>query len=559
MSNKNDMETINALQNDSDYVVLSNPLASPKFVRMIGKDKEMTISDTYTPKIFYEIVSRLTPENLEGIKENQSIKLDININQFLKDIGANSKNYKHLITSIEALQTILFKWKENGLEHRSTIINYSIHDPKSGKVQIQIHEKMVKHILEVKQKDNFSFLKSNIFRLQNAQSIRLYPFFKSWLNHGRYVTDLERFKNDFGYNTSGYAKYSNFEVKVLNPAIEEINEKTDLLVNYVATGDNLDGKRPRIKGLIFVIKSKNKQLKTVEQNEKQPQEQKPQREKTQQNELSTLYTIFTSLKFEATARLPRETAEATIMQWIDKNGYDAVYNGLMRAKDTYKGEIKNPIGFFSGNYFKEYKDYIKQKEQAKEEQKRTKEEQAQKEHQARKLKIILDDFKKRESEYYVKLYNDQAEDVKAYYIEEIKNNPMYYKHGEITKVGIYFLGKTIAETATEYNPRKTLQNLAQRDYNTNVMFDKEGKPFIQEGLFEEQPQEQTEPPQNIEAVAPPTMPQPTTPLPHSQEQTEPTPSDFFNQNQKSNQDFEKTVEEVETPKSIKSLLGKWFK
>jgi hypothetical protein len=516
---------------------------------MIGKDKEMTISDTYTPKIFYEIVSRLTPENLEGIKENQSIKLDININQFLKDIGANSKNYKHLITSIEALQTILFKWKENGLEHRSSIINYSIHDPKSGKVQVQIHEKMVRHILEVKQKENFSFLKSNIFRLQNAQAIKLYPFFEKWLNYGRYVTDLERFKNDFGYNTSGYDRFNKIETKILKPAIEEINEKTNLIVSYEPTGDNLESQRPRIKGLIFVIKSKNKQLKTVEQNEKQPQEPKPQREKTQQNELSTLYTIFTSLKFEATARLPRETAEATIMQWIDKNGYDAVYNGLMRAKDTYKGEIKNPIGFFSGNYFKEYKDYIKQKEQAKEEQKRTKEEQAQKEHQARKLKIILDDFKKRESEYYVKLYNDQAEDVKAYYIEEIKNNPMYYKHGEITKVGIYFLGKTISETATEYNPRKTLQNLAQRDYLTKIMFDQDGKPFIQEGLFDEQPQEQTKPPQTIETAALPTVPPLTTPLPQVEERAEPVEQ----------HDPEKIEEQVEAPKSIGSLLKNFFK
>jgi hypothetical protein len=237
------------------------------------------------------------------------------------------------------------------------------------------------------------------------------------------------------------------------------------------------------------------------------------------------------------------------MQWVDKNGYDAVYNGLMRAKDTYKSEIKNPIGFFSGNYFKEYKDYIKQKEQAKEEQKRTKEEQAQKEHQARKLKIILDDFKKRESEYYVKLYNDQAEDVKTYYIEEIKNNPMYYKHGEITKVGIYFLGKTIAETATEYNPRKTLQNLAQRDYNTNVMFDKEGKPFIQEGLFEEQPQEQTEPPQTIEEAAPPTVPPLTTPLPQVEEQAEPVEQ----------HEPEPIEEQVEAPKSIGSLLKNFFK
>lgn len=558
MSKKDSKETVNNLQSDDNYIVLSNPLASPKFIRTIGKGqskKELSVNETYTPKVFYEIVSRLTPEHLEGIKRTETIKFDINIKQFLADIGANSKNYRHLIDSVDALISTNLKWKEGNDTITTPIISKSIHNEKTGKIELYVDSDLAKHILGVKDKENFSFLKSNIFRLQNAQAIKLYPHFKRWLGLGRYAIDLERFKNDFGYNTSGYNRFNKLEKYVLIPAIEEINEKTDIAVSYELTGENLESQRPRVRGVIFTIKVKSKALQTPK--EEQPQEQKPQREKSQQNELSTLYVIFTSLKFEATARLPRETAEATIMQWIDKNGYDAVYNGLMRAKDTYKGEIKNPIGFFSGNYFQEYKTYIKQKEEAKEEQKRAKQEQAHKEQQARKLKIILDDFHKREAEYFTKLYNELTDEAKAHYIEPIKKNPVYFKSGEVTKVGIFYIGQTIA-TATEYNPRKTLQNLAQRDYNTNVMFDKEGKPFIQEGLFEEQ----TEQRQTIEAVAPPTMPQPTTPLPHSQEQTEPTPSDFFNQNQKSNQDSEKTVEEVEeveTPKSIKSLLGKWFK
>jgi plasmid replication initiation protein len=557
MSKKDSKETVNNLQSDDNYVVLSNPLASPKFIRTIGKGqnkKELSVNETYTPKVFYEIVSRLTPEHLEGIKRTETIKFDINIKQFLADIGANSKNYRHLIDSVDALISTNLKWKEGNDTITTPIISKSIHNEKTGKIELYVDSDLAKHILGVKDKENFSFLKSNIFRLQNAQAIKLYPHFKRWLGLGRYVIDLERFKNDFGYNTSGYKRFSLLEKYVLIPAIEEINEKTDITVSYELTGENLNSQRPRVRGLIFTIKLKSKTLQAPK--EEKPQEPKPQREKTQQNELSTLYTIFTSLKFEATARLPRETAEATIMQWIDKNGYDAVYNGLMRAKDTYKSEIKNPIGFFSGNYFKEYKDYIKQKEEAKEEQKRAKEEQEHKEQQARKLKIIIDDFKKRESEYYVKLYNDQTEDVKAYYIEEIKNNPMYYKHGEITKVGIYFLGKTIAETATEYNPRKTLQNLAQRDYDTKIMFDQDGKPFIQEGLFDEQPQEQTEPPQTIKTAAPPTLPPLTTPLPHTQEQTEPNPSENFATNE--NEKIE-DIEEVEAPKSIGSLLKNLFR
>jgi hypothetical protein len=548
MSKKDSKETVNNLQSDDNYIVLSNPLASPKFIRTIGKGqskKELSVNETYTPKVFYEIVSRLTPEHLEGIKRTETIKFDINIKQFLTEIGANSKNYKHLIDSVDALISTNLKWKEGNDTITTPIISKSIHNEKTGKIELYVDSDLAKHILGVKDKENFSFLKSNIFRLQNAQAIKLYPHFKRWLGLGRYAIDLERFKNDFGYNTSGYNRFNKLEKYVLIPAIEEINEKTDIIISYELTGENLDSKRPRVRGIIFTIKLKSKSLQAPK--EEKPQDQKPQREKTQQNELSTLYTIFTSLKFEATARLPRETAEATIMQWIDKNGYDAVYNGLMRAKDTYKSEIKNPIGFFSGNYFKEYKDYIKQKEEAKEEQKRAKEEQAHKEQQARKLKIILDDFKKREFDYFVKLYSEQSEEIQQAYIEEIKHNSVYFnwKDRTITKVGAMFVGQKIAET-TEYNPRKTLQNLAQRDYLTKIMFDQDGKPFIQEGLFDEQPQEQTEPPQTIEEAAPPTVPPLTTPLPQVEEQAE-------------QHDPEPIEEQVEAPKSIGSLLKNFFK
>ena len=44
-------DVIKSMQQDENYVVLSNPLASPKFIRMIGKGKELSINDTYTPKI----------------------------------------------------------------------------------------------------------------------------------------------------------------------------------------------------------------------------------------------------------------------------------------------------------------------------------------------------------------------------------------------------------------------------------------------------------------------------------------------------------------------------
>jgi hypothetical protein len=271
---------IKSMQDDEKYIVLNNPLRNPKFIRKIGKGKESIINETYTPKIFYEIVSRLKPEHLEGIKRNESIFFDLQIKDFLEEIGANGKNFKHLIQSVEALQSTILKWKDGDNVTSVPIISKSIHNEKTGKIELFIDSDLARRILEVKDKENFSFLKSNVFRLQNAQAIRLYPFFKSWLNYcyneetGKkqsYDDDLQRFKVRFGYDSKGYERFGNFRKYVLDPAKEEINEKTDININYETVGENLDGKRPRVTGLKFWIypKDKVKKLDTGERHEEQ--------------------------------------------------------------------------------------------------------------------------------------------------------------------------------------------------------------------------------------------------------------------------------------------------
>lgn len=495
MSKKDSKETIDNLQNDDSYVVLNSPLASPKFVRAIAKgqkDKE-TIKlrknvtandDIYTPKVFYEIVSKLNPQHLEGIKRTETIKFEIQIKPFLQEIGANVKNYKHLVDSVDALIGTTLKWKEGDKTITTPIISKSIHDEKTGKIELYVDSDLAKHVLELKDKENFSFLKSNIFRLQNAQAIRLYPFFKKWLGFGRYAIDLERFKNDFGYNTSGYDRFNKIEAKILKPAIEEINEKTDIIVSYEVTGDNLNSQRPRVKGLIFTIKLKAKVLQAPKEEQEQEQTRIPPKEKSQANELSTLYTLFTSLKIEPTARLPKETLEATLMQWVDKFGFDNVYSGLMRAKDTYKGTITTPLGFFGGNYFNEYKDYLKNKEQAKQEQEQAKQEKAKEEQQTRKLNAILTDFKTRKRDYFKECFNEQPEDKKATFIQALKeqegNNPRYFQNGEVTPAGVLYLGEEIAVIQKGYNEGSHLVNFAKKTYNTVLRYNQQGEPFIQE-------------------------------------------------------------------------------
>lgn len=268
MAKKATENIIDDLQNNPDYVVLNNPLAVPKFIRKISRGKERTLSEVYTPKIFFEIVSKLTPIHLD--KEGDYVKLDFSISEFLGAMGAKkSKNfYRHVLDCIDLLQTTQVKWEDTEFNYGMSVIPYYKHEKNSGVVEIHVNKELVRTVLSVTQHEHFSFLKKYLFRLDNAQAIKIFPFLLSWRNRGMVEMKLEAFKKKFGYDTEGYKIFSNLEKYVIVPAVTEINEKTDLTVTYEKLGENLDGKRPRVTSLRFFIVERKGQ--------KQLQQQQPQ-------------------------------------------------------------------------------------------------------------------------------------------------------------------------------------------------------------------------------------------------------------------------------------------
>lgn len=266
MAKKTSENIIDDLQNNPDYVVLNNPLAVPKFIRKISRGKERTLSEVYTPKIFFEIVSRLTPIHLDT-EGGDYVKIDFSISEFLTASGAkNSKNfYRHILDCIDLLQTTQVKWEDTEHNYGMSVIPYYKHEKNSGLVEIHVNKELVRTVLAVTQHEHFSFLKKYLFRLDNAQAIKIFPFLLSWRNRGMVEMKLDAFKKKFGYDTEGYKIFSNLEKYVILPAVNEINEKTDLTVSYEKLGQNLEGKRPRITGLRFFIVERKAQKQLPQQ------------------------------------------------------------------------------------------------------------------------------------------------------------------------------------------------------------------------------------------------------------------------------------------------------
>lgn len=483
---------IEALQQNPDYIIMNNPLASPKFVRAISKSEQKTITEIYTPKVFYEIVSRLKPEHLNGIAKNQNVTIEIVIKDFLKDIGAEkTKNYQHLITSVETLQTTILKWKDEHGEHRSPIVAFSTHDHKSSTIQVQVHEKLVKVILDVKEKGNYSFLKQNVHRLQNAQAIKLYPFFKSWLNYGRYESDLVRFKERFGYNTSGYQRFAAFEKYVLVPALEEINEKTDIRLSYEKVGENLTGVKPRITGLIFYIKPKDK-TKLLPKAEVPPEDehqlttefeelpdQAPPGSPEPVQEYPELYEQFRKISIDE--RPDPITSKLLIDGYVATYSLEVVTDAFSALLDT-KAKIKG-MAFFTADLFGRYRGYRDKKESKRQNERARLSQKQQEQAERERMQLIVADFERREQAYFLQVYEkinveDRQTLLGQLRQKHLENVAYFDSSGEPTELARREIGSFWVMNNTVYDRRLTFQKIAEREFNVQIHFDAEGTPVF---------------------------------------------------------------------------------
>lgn len=107
-----------------------------------------------------------------------------------------------------------------------------------------------------------SYYLEQIAPLKSRYSVRLYELLKQWVKKKETPEfELEKFRFQLGIAPSEYTKISNFKARVLNVAINEINEKTDFEVtcHQQKTGREVSGFKFKIKTKKQVIDN-NKDL-----------------------------------------------------------------------------------------------------------------------------------------------------------------------------------------------------------------------------------------------------------------------------------------------------------
>lgn len=168
---------------------------------------------------------------IEQYKENNSWKrwYEIRLSEYRK-MMSHTKDMptKYIRDEVEELTKIAFKW---GNDKHGNYTNISIaltgFEIKDGFFRWELSSFLEDKILE----DGYTLLKlSVILAMKGKYSITIYELLLQWKNRKWIEFTIEEFRVLMGIGEHEYKTMSNFKKKVLTPAIEEINKKSNIKI-----------------------------------------------------------------------------------------------------------------------------------------------------------------------------------------------------------------------------------------------------------------------------------------------------------------------------------------
>lgn len=201
-----------------------------------------------------------------------------------------------------------------------------------GVIALSFSPKLLPYLLQLQ--DTFtSYRLSNILALKSTYSIRLYELMKKWQYRGKWECPIESIREKMGANSKAYSLYGNFKSKILLPSIKELNEQTDLFIDYkeIKKGRKID----RIEFTISRAPEKEIRIPRLENKLEQAEEiSEIDKLRIRMNELAEGYqfdTAFFAQLHQGASLIWRDDAEQEL-------------EFLIRYVNEEKS-VKNPLGF----------------------------------------------------------------------------------------------------------------------------------------------------------------------------------------------------------------------
>lgn len=200
--------------------------------------------DVQEQKLILFLMSKIRPEDTEFSEYKFNMKELCDI----MGISYNGKNYRDFRLCIQRLADKSFWIREPDREVLCRwIAKASI--ARNLDVMIQLDNDLKPYLLELYEHFT-SYELEYILTMRSKYSIRMYELFKSYCNLGEFIIPLDELKKML--MTAEYTMYKDFRVRVVQPAIAEINRFTDIDVSFRPKRTS-----KKITHLIFSIRFKN--------------------------------------------------------------------------------------------------------------------------------------------------------------------------------------------------------------------------------------------------------------------------------------------------------------
>lgn len=180
-------------------------------------------------RLLYLCITQLDPR--KPLPKDNSFT--VTADQFAKIFNIDTANvYKQLE---EASKELAERWlRTNDGKYREQfrwVFGVRYHD-NEGKVTLGFSPWVVPYLTSL-QKQFTSLRLSQVANLKSIYSIRLLEFLTQFKSTGKFIIDLSRFKERLGIE-SEYKRFYNLKMRVIEPAVKELREKSNLAVEWKA-------------------------------------------------------------------------------------------------------------------------------------------------------------------------------------------------------------------------------------------------------------------------------------------------------------------------------------
>lgn len=195
-------------------------------------------------------------ETNTGLDTNTPLRLDAM--RYAEMFGGTRQNaYDAMKRAEDTLFNRRFTYvDDNGKAIKSRWLQQVQYFDGEGAIELVFTVAVVNGISRINGLENFftSYLLEQTVNLNSIYSVRLYELLVQWKTAKKTpLFELEKFRGQMGIGVNEYKQMNDFKRRVLDSAVDEINEKTDLKVSY-----EQEKRGRKIIGFKFTVKEKDK-------------------------------------------------------------------------------------------------------------------------------------------------------------------------------------------------------------------------------------------------------------------------------------------------------------